>query len=166
MRYYNAAIPGQMSFNPQTFTPEPWGWYPVPGNPNEIIKDVNIPGLEDSIPEIQFLIGIIEKATATPSGSKGMAEKKQITFGEFQMVLGKAVERVKGLTKFYRRARKEFAEKWYAIIEAGVPLSAKVKLYKTSYKGNIFEKKVGPSDWKSKAGYKVKVKYKMFEIEL
>ena len=86
-----------------------------------------------------------------------MAEKRQITLGEVQMVVGKAVERVKGLTKFYRRARQEFAEKWYAIVDANVATSKTITLFKTSYKGNVFPKTVSRKDWKSQAGYKVKV---------
>ena len=152
MRFYDTTT----GFNPQTFTPEPFGFYPVPGDPNKILKDVSIPDMKDSLPEMEFLIRLIEKATATPAGEKGVSEKKQITLGEIQMVLGKASERVKGMAKFYRRARKEFAEKWFAIIDANVAPSESVTLFKMSSKGQLVPKEVKRNDWKSKAGYRVR----------
>jgi len=153
MRFYDTTT----GFNPQTFTPEPWGFYPVPGDPNKILKDVKIEPMSDALPEMDFLIRLIEKATATPSGTKGMSERKQITLGEVELITSKATERVKGMTKFYRRARKEFAEKWYAIVDANVAPSASITLYKTSTKDQMIPKKVKRTDWKSTAGYKVKV---------
>jgi len=153
MRYYDTT----KGFNPQSFTPEPWGWYPIPGNPNEIVKDMEIQSMSDALPEMDFLIRLIEKATATPATEKGVAEKKQITLGEVELIVGKATERVKGMAKFYRRARRELADKWYKIVEANVAPSQTMKLFKTSFKGNIFEREVSRRDWKSKAGYKVQV---------
>lgn len=153
MRFYDTTS----GFNPQTFTPEPWGFYPVPGDPNKVLKDVQIDAMSDALPEMEFLIRLAEKATATPSGAKGMVERKQVTLGEVQMIIGKATERVKGMAKFYRRARKEFADKWFKIMDANVAPSASVKLFKTSYKGNIFAKEVKRNDWKSEAGYKIKI---------
>ncbi len=152
MRFFDAT---QKAFNPKSFTPEPWGFYPVPGDPNKILKEVTIQPLSDSLNEIDYLIRLAEKTTATPAAEKGATEKRQITLGEVQLAVGKAQEIAKGMAKFYRRARKEFAEKWLKLQEANG--SKKVKLFKASYKGNMFMKEVGPSDWKSQSGYTVKI---------
>jgi len=152
MRFFDAT---KKAFNPKSWTPEPWGFYPVPGNPNEILKEIEIPALNDSLDEIDYLIRLAEKTTATPAAEKGATEKRQITLGEVQLAVGKAQEIAKGMAKFYRRARKEFADKWLKLQEANA--SKKVKLFKTSYKGNVFMKEVNPSDWKSKAGYDIKI---------
>ena len=154
MRFFDAT---KGAFNPKSWTPEPWGFYPVPGNPNDILKEIEIPGLSDNLVEMEFLVRLAEKATATPAVEKGVMEKKQATFGEIGTILAQAKERVKGTAKFYKRARKEFAQKWYAIIEANSEESETITLFKKSHKGRNFAKKVKASDWKSKAGYKIKV---------
>jgi len=155
MNYYDAS--NAKGFNPKSFTPEPWGWYPVPGNPNEIIKRVDVLPLTDSIEDMRFLIGLAEKATGTPAEGKGVTEKKRVLLGELEIVVGKAMERIKGTAKFYRRARKELAEIWLAIIDANMINTETIKLFRTSYKGNIFIKDARPSDWRSKAGYRVRI---------
>ena len=152
MRFYDAT---QKAFNPKSFTPEPWGFYPVPGDPNKILKEIAIPGLNDSLEEIDYLIRLAEKATATPAAEKGATEKRQITLGEVQLAVGKAQEIAKGMAKFYRRARKDFADKWRKLQEANA--TGKVTLFKKSYKGNMFAKDVKPSDWKSELGYDVEI---------
>ncbi len=154
MRFFDAT---QKAFNPKSFTPEPWGFYPVPGDPNKILKEVTIQPLADSINEIDYLVRLAEKTTATPAAEKGATEKRQITLGEVQLAVGKAQEIAKGMAKFYTKARKDFAYKWLKINEAGKLESQKITLFKTSYKGDIFTKEVGPSDWKSKAGYTIKI---------
>ena len=73
------------------------------------------------------------------------------------MTVGKAVERIKGTAKFYRRARKDFAYKWWKIIDANVADSETITLFKKSYKGNTFPKEVRASDWKSEMGYKIRI---------
>ncbi len=154
MRFFDAT---QKAFNPKSFTPEPWGFYPVPGDPNKILKEVTIQPLADSINEIDWLVKMGEKATATPASEKGATENRQITLGEVQLAMSKAQEIAKGMAKFYTKARKDFADKWLKINEAGKLESQKITLFKTSYKGNIFTKEVGPSDWKSKKGYTIKI---------
>ncbi len=64
MHYYDSTVEGYV---PQTFIPEPWGWYPYPGDPNKGIKTVDIPALTDSLPSIQFLMELAEKSTAASS---------------------------------------------------------------------------------------------------
>lgn len=144
---------------PQSFEAQPWGWYPVPGNPNELIKRVDVPDLKESLPEMEYLTKIIERATAATAIEKGITEKKQITLGEVELLAGRAIKRIVSTIKiFYRRAWKEFAMKWYKILDANVVPSQTIKIYKMSYKGNFFKKEAKPKDWKSKAGYGYKVK--------
>jgi len=154
MNYYDATIKG---FVPPTFEPKPFGWYPLPGKPNEVFQKVDIPDLSESLDEMTFLIQLVEKATGATATEKGVSEKKQITLGEVQIMLGKAMERMSGIAKFYKLSWKEFGEKWYKLVEAQADNLIPVKLYKKSFKGNYFEQEVSPKDWKSEAGYRVKV---------
>ena len=154
MNYYDSTLKG---FVPPTFEPKPFGWYPLPGKPNEVFQKVDIPNLLESLDEMTFLIQLVEKAVGATANIKGVSEKKQITLGEVQIMLGKAMERMSGIAKFYKLSWKEFGEKWVKLVEAQNDNLQPVKLYKKSFKGNYFEKEISPNDWKSEVGYKVKV---------
>jgi len=154
MYWYDSSSP---AFVPQTYEPKPFGMYPSPGDPSKLIKPIEIPSISGTIEEMIFIRSIIERATAATAIEKGVAEKKQITLGEVELLAGKSAERIIGMAKAYRKAWKQFAEKWFEILEANVSAVKTVKLYKESYTGKVFEKEIKASDWKSKAGYKVKV---------
>ena len=154
MNYYDSTLKG---FVPPTFEPKPFGWYPLPGKPNEVFQKVDIPNLLESLDEMTFLIQLVEKAVGATANIKGVSEKKQITLGEVQIMLGKAMERMSEIAKFYKLSWKEFGEKWVKLVEAQNDNLQSVKLYKKSFKGNYFEKEISPNDWKSEVGYRVKV---------
>jgi len=154
MNYYDSTLKG---FVPPTFEPKPFGWYPLPGKPNEVFQKVDIPNLLESLDEMTFLIQLVEKAVGATANEKGVSEKKQITLGEVQIMLGKAMERMSEIAKFYKLSWKEFGEKWVKLVEAQNDNLQSVKLYKKSFKGNYFEKEISPNDWKSEVGYRVKV---------
>lgn len=141
-------------FQPQTYEPGPGRMLPAPGNPNEVIKPVEISGLDDTLQQIDFLIKLIERGTGATAIDKGVSEKKQITLGEVEMLVGKASERIIGMSKFYRRAWEELAMKWYQIVNANTAENETCKLYKTSSKGVIWVKKITAKDWKSPNGFK------------
>lgn len=154
MNYYDST---NSKFVPPTFEPKPFGWYPLPGKPSEVFQKVEIPDLSESLDEMVFLISLVEKATGATATEKGVSEKKQITLGEVQIMLGKATERMVGIAKFYKESWREFGEKWIKLVEAQNDNLQPVKLYKKSFKGNYFEKEISPNDWKSEAGYEVKI---------
>ena len=160
--YWYLPVPG---FDPQTFEPEPFGMYPAPmvedknGNlmsVEQVVHSIQIPSLEDSLISIDFLVKLVERASAATSIEKGVGEKKQITLGEVEQLVQKSAERIVSITKFYRRAWKEFAWKWLKIKEANAG-NTKIKLYRKGIKGNYFEEEVSVDDWKSEKGYRVRV---------
>ena len=154
MYFYNSSVP---NFNPQSFEPTPFGMYPVPGNPNELMQPIRIEPLTDTVNEMSFITQMIERSSGASAIEKGVNQQQQTTLGEIQILAGKSQERIMSIAKFYRRAWKEFAEKWYAILEANINDKDIVKLYKKSYKGKNFKKEVIKSDWYSEAGYRVKI---------
>ena len=154
MTWFDSTIP---NYTPPTMTPSPGKLLPAPGDPNKVLKQVDIPDLTESLPEMQFLIQLIERATAATAIEKGVKQQGQITLGEVQLLANKAAERIISIAKFYRRAWKEFAEKWYKILEANVADNDITRLYKIGGDGKLWEKEVKGSDWKSKAGYTIKV---------
>ena len=154
MNYYNAS---DTSFRPDTFIAQPWGWYPVPGDPNTIIKRIDIPELSESIDEMEYVKTMTERATAATASEKGQKVEGQVTLGEVKIMKSAAQERITSTAKFYKIARKQLAEKWLKIIEAnGKNINAET-LYKKSAQGNYYPEKVSPNMWKSNEGYSVLV---------
>ena len=127
MHYYNSSIEG---FSPQTFNPIPWGWYPIPigqgGRIDDVIKKVEIPELSESLDEMQYIVGMIEKATGATATQQGVQSEKQVTLGEVQLALGEAKERIKGMSKFYTRAWKDRAQIFKLIEPPSKLLDAKI----------------------------------------
>lgn len=155
MNYFDSSLQG---FFPDTFEPVPWGWYPVPGDPNTSIKRVDIPELSESLDEMQFIVSFMERATAVTATQQGVPTQKQITLGEIQLTLAEAKERVQSIAKFYNESWKEYGEKFIKLIEAAPDKLTSVKVYKRkSPNTRIFEKEIKPADWKTQKGYRVKV---------
>jgi len=155
MQFYDATA--SENFMPQTYEPTPWGWYGVPGDPNKIVKKVDVPDLSESLDEMQYLIGTVERATASTATEKGVKEQGQITLGQIKIMNENAMERITSFAKFYRKARQQLAEKWSKITEANADYLAPVKLYKKARSGKLYEQTITPEDWKSSSGYACKI---------
>lgn len=155
MNYYDSTNP---DFVPGTFNPEPWGWYGMPGDPNKLVKRVDIPELSESLDEMQFVITMMEKATGATATQQGAKVDKQVTLGEVQLALGEAKERVKGMSKFYTPAWERKGLMFIKLLEAaGADLDA-VKVYKKGRNTDkIYSREISQKDWKTATGYRCKV---------
>jgi len=142
---------------PQTYEPVPWGWYPTAGDPNKTTKRIDIPELSESLDEMSFVIGMVEKATASTATEKGVQEGKDVTLGQVKLMLQSSNDRITSVAKFYRVARRQFGEKWYKFLMANEQWIKPVEIYKKSSKGNYFKETVSTTDWKDEAGYVCKV---------
>jgi len=157
MHYYDSTKVKD-GFNPNTFNPIPWGWYGVPGNPTEVFSKVDIPDLSESLDEMEYLVGMSEKATGATATQQGAQTDRQITLGEVKLALGEAKERVKGMSKFYTPAWKQRGEIFLKLIEAGADKLDAVKIYKEGRNtSDIYEREIQPSDWMTKSGYRCKI---------
>jgi hypothetical protein len=158
MNYYDSSMP---NFVPQSFEPQPWGWVPLPvpegKKLDDVFKKVDIPNLSESLDEMQFIIDLVERATAATDIQKGEPNKDEITLGEVKLLAANAQQRISSMSKFYRQARKEFGEKWQKLVMANASKLKPVTLFKKSYKGRMFSQEVKPGDWKSESGYNVRV---------
>ena len=158
MNIYDATME---NFVPQSWEAMPWGWYgmPVPEGKNlkDVFTKVEVPDLSDSLDEMGFVIKMVESATAATATNKGVAEDRQITLGEVKMLFAQANERVSDIKIFFQEAYRQLGEKWSKICEAAADSLEAVKLFKKSYKGNMYSAEVAPADWLSKVGYKCRV---------
>ena len=148
MHWYDSTV---TNYQPQVYEPGPGRMLPAPGKPGETIQPVEISGLEETLTSIDFLTKIVERGSGETAIDKGVSERKQITLGEVNLLVGKSMERARGLAKFYRGSWHELAVKWDALMQANV--TEKIHLYKTGRSGKVYEKVVYPADWQSKAGY-------------
>lgn len=155
MQYYDSSVEG---FNPGTFNPVAWGWYPFPGDPNKGIKKVDVPDLSESIDEMKFFIEIAEKATGATSGQQGAPAQRQITLGEFNATLIEAKERVKGMSKMYIPCWKRRGLLFVKLVEASGGRIDAVKIEKKGRNTNkIYTKEISSKDWETPSGYNCKV---------
>lgn len=155
MHFYDATA--SEKWIPQTYDPVPFGWYPTAGDPNKVTKQVDIPDLSESMDEMNFLIGMVERATASTATEKGVQESGDVTLGQVKLMMANSNQRITSIAKFYRLARIELGEKWYKFVMANEKWIEPVKLYKKSYKGNYYNEEVKVSDWKDEVGYACKV---------
>jgi hypothetical protein len=155
MNFYDSTKEG---FTPQIYDPEPFGWFPLPGKPADVYQRVDIPDLGESIDEMNFLINMVERVSASSATQQGLPTEKKITLGEIQLTLAEAKERVKSTSVFYNDSWLEFGEKYIKMLEAAEDLLDDVTLYKKGLSnGKIYARDVKPSDWRSKAGYSCRV---------
>ena len=143
------------TFNPRTFDPKPFGMYGLPGNPNEILKQVEIPALNDTTQQIAFLKDLIQNSVAQTPTERGIAAGERTTLGEVQINLQQSQGRNSVSAKHYRRAWKEIGELFYEFMSANV--NTPLKIYKQSASGNMYSKEVYPSDWIMPDGYEIQV---------
>lgn len=157
MHYYDSSLKAD-GFIPNTFDPKPWGWYPVPGKPQDVLQKVDIPDLSESLDEMNYVTQMTEKATGATSTQQGVMQTGQKTLGEVEMAQAEAKARTQGMSKFYTKAWKDRATKFLKLIEAAADRLDAVKIYKEGRNSsNIFEREISPKDWMTKAGYRVKV---------
>lgn len=158
MHYYDSGLDG---FVPQAYEARPWGWYGIPlksgQKMDDVFKTVDVQPLQDTLPAIQWAIGIAEKAAATSTTQSGQANASKVTLGEVQLVLQEAKDRVKSMSKYYFPAWVDRATKWLKLIEAAGSKLDSMKLYKKSYKGNMFAKEISPDDWYDEDGYTIEI---------
>lgn len=156
MTFYDST---EQDFVPQTFTPMPFGFYPVPGNPNEVMQPVDIPDLSESLDEIAFLINIAEKATAATAANTGSVESKSVTLGEIELALANAKERVQSLEKFYTEGWRDLGLKYVKMLEASSDMLDPITITKRGRLGRkVYNREVTPKNWKTKNGYTVEIK--------
>ena len=152
MYFYNT-LNGQ--FQPRAFDAKPFGMYGVPGNPNEIMKQVEIPALNDTMGQIQFLKDMIQSSVAQTPSERGEQSKSRTTLGEVELNLQQSGQRNTVSSKQYRRAWEEIGEIFYELMENNN--FVKLTIYKEAPNGNMQSKDIYPSDFIFPEGYRVDV---------
>lgn len=143
------------TFQPRAFDPKPFAMFGVPGNPNDIIKDVNIPNLPDTSNQIRFLKDLIQSSVAQTATERGEASGSRTTLGEVQLNLKQSQGRNTVTAKNYRRCWEEIGEIFYELISNNN--FGKLVLYKQAANGELQPKDIYPDDFVFPEGYRVDV---------
>lgn len=146
------------TFQPKSFDPKPFGMYGVPGNPQEILKQVEIQPLNDTANQIQFLKDLAQNSVAQTPTERGLAAGSRTTLGEVEINLQQSTGRNMVTAKNYRRAWEEVGEIFYELLSNNS--KGKITLYKEGLNGEMYSKDIFPSDWVMPEGYECEVKMK------
>lgn len=152
MYFYNTM---NGTFQPRAFDAKPFGFYGLPGDPNEILKPVEIPALNDTANQITWLKNQIQSSVAQTPLERGVKEAGEQTLGQVQLSLQKSSQMNQVVSKNYRKAWKELGCLFYELMESNS--KGALTLYKKGPDGNYYSKDVMSTDWKNPLGYEVKV---------
>ena len=155
MYFYNTKG-GQ--YKPNGFDPKPFGMYGVDGNPDEMIKQMNIQPLADTQNAIEYLKTMIQASVAQTPTERGVQEKAGTTLGEVQLSLQQSTNRQQVVAKQYRQAWVDCGQIWYEILNANA--KGMFRLYKKGGDGKTYSKDIYPTDWQNPKGYDVKIEIK------
>lgn len=152
MYFYNTL---NGTFSPRAFEPKPFGMYGVPGNPDEIMKQMRIEPLSDTSNQISFLKDLVQSSVAQTATERGIESTSGTTLGEVKLNLQQSTGRNEVTAKNYRKDWEESGEIFYMLLEANS--NGVITLYKKSAEGNYESKDIFPSDWVNPKGYECKV---------
>lgn len=156
MFFYDSTNP---KYKPTAFDPQPFGMYPLPGKPSEVLQPVPVGALTDSLSELNYFKGMAEGVSSVTATEKGNSRSDgDRTLGEVQIDLRESSQITASSAKYYRNSWEEFAQKFQKMLEANRTDS--YKLYKSDHNGDLHEKVVNPKQTKSKSGFKVRAKLK------
>lgn len=155
MFFYNSTITPE--FIPQTFNPYAWAFFPVPGNPADLMQQIPIPDLSSSLDQIAWVKNMIEQATAATTTMQGATTPSTVTLGEVELAVGAAQQRIQSMTPFYSHAWQESAQKLYKLIEGGANSGYldKISMVKRGARGNSFMQSVKYKDLITPHGYTI-----------
>jgi hypothetical protein len=153
MNFYDSTA--KDGWSPVGYVPSPWGFYPVPGDPNKVLKHVEVPELKGHMEEMKLITQMVEAATAANAIEKGESPEGVQTLGEVQLMVAKADERMKDVPKFARIHAKQLGHKFAGLVSgaAAKGLLKPVTLYKKGASGAYYEKVLDPALLAAPKGY-------------
>ena len=141
------------TFQPRAFDPKPFGMYGVPGNPDELVKQITIQPLNDVANQITWLKNLIQSSVAQTPTERGVKEAGEQTLGQVQLQLQGSKGMNQVVSKNYRTAWRELGQMFYDLMKENS--NGTMKISKKGGDGNYYSKEVSPTDWKCPGGYEV-----------
>lgn len=143
------------TFQPRAFEAKPFGMYGVPGKPEDIIKQMKIEPLADTMQAIEYVKNLIQSSVAQTPTERGVREEGDTTLGEVELSLQQSQTRQQVVAKQYRASWADCGRIFYGLLDnmAG----GRFKLFKKAADGTYASKTVTRNDWHSPEGYECKV---------
>lgn len=139
-------------FIPKAFDPRPFGMYGLPGDPREMVQQVEIQPLSDTTPQIDFLKNLIQSSVAQTPTERGQEAGGTTTLGEIKLNLQQSTGMNSVDMKHYRKCWEDCAELFVLILQNNQ--ITKIKLDKKGNDNEYRSKEIGIDDWNIKEGYK------------
>jgi hypothetical protein len=159
MNFYDATA--KEGWTPVGYDPKPFGFYPLPGKPKDILTAVTIPAMPDVFQELDWVDSQIQGVTGATAVENGQNDPQdqsgQQTAQEIQLLAAKAKERAKNSSKYHKRFWNDIGRLFVMIVQANGDSMTEPTLYKKSVKGKFYKKTLNLKEAYSKEGYKVKV---------
>lgn len=141
------------TFQPRAFDPKPFGMYGVPGNPDELIKQVKIEKLNDTANQISWLKNLIQSSVAQTPTERGVKQPGEQTLGQVQIQLSQSKGINQVVSKNYRAAWKELGRVFYDLIKNNS--NGTIRISKKGGDGKYYSKDVSTTDFIAPEGYEV-----------
>lgn len=159
MNFYDATA--KEGWVPVGYDPVPFGFYPMPGDPNKILRPVTVAAMPDVFNELNWIdseIQGVSGATAVENGQNDPTDKSgQQTAQEIQLLAEKAKERSQNISKYHKRYWQDIGEIFVDLLMANGKDMTKPTLHKQGPSGDYYKKTLDLAQTYSKEGYKVKV---------
>lgn len=159
MNFYDATA--KEGWTPIGYDPTPFGFYPLPGKPKDVLQAVQIPEMEDVFNELNFIDGEIQGVSGATAIENGEDDPNdggaQQTAQEIQILAAKAKQRAQNISKYHKRYWEDIGNIFVALVQANGDTMTKPTLHKKGPSGKYYAKTLDLKACYSKEGYKVKV---------
>ena len=159
MYFYDSTV--KEGWTPVGYDPAPFGFYPLPGAPKDVLQPVTVPQMPDVFNELNFIdtaIQGVSGATAIENGDTDPnLQGAQQTAQEIQILADKAKERAQNVSKYHKRYWEEIGNIFVALVMANGADMTKPTLHKKGPSGKFYPKTLDLAKVYSEHGYNVKV---------
>ncbi|HEY1757946.1 MAG TPA: hypothetical protein VGG72_21430 [Bryobacteraceae bacterium] len=159
MNFYDSTL--KEGWTPVGYDPAPFGFYPLPGPPKDVLTNVQIPEMEDVFNELNFIGGEIQGVSGATAIENGDTDPNpqgaQQTAQEIQILAAKAKQRAQNISKYHKRYWEDIGNIFVALVMANGSTMTKPTLHKKGPSGKFYPKTLDLEKVYSKQGYKVAV---------
>jgi hypothetical protein len=159
MNFYDSTA--KEGWTPIGYDPAPFGFYPLPGPPKDVLQAVQIPEMEDVFNELNFIDGEIQGVSGATAIENGDTDPNpqgaQQTAQEIQILADKAKQRAQNISKYHKRYWEDIGNIFVALVMANGETMQKPTLHKKGVSGKFYAKTLDLAKTYSKQGYKVTV---------
>jgi hypothetical protein len=159
MYFYDSTA--KEGWTPTGYDPAPFGFYPLPGDPNKVLTPIKIAEMGDVFSELNFIDDEIQGVSGATAIETGEADPNdggaQQTAQEIQLLAQKAKDRAKNVSKYHKRYWQDIGNLFVALVMANGGDMTAPKLHKKGPSGKYYPKTLNLKETFSKDGYQVKV---------